>query len=235
MSSAEPIVNEKLLQYVEQALRTNPLEESAAIIRRRSRLLGLETHAIAEAKPPVDPAVQRQKLIKRIESLRAGFWSMDLGALRDSIANLDANDFPDVEAVVRRLAIVAKHRDQLPRILGNKAFDGDFFKVFKEVLIAAPRDSAIVKEQALVAFCTRKLRRRGSKMIKLIERELPHLYELESQWLKSLIAQRTRPQASAASRDHFVEASSSGFSIPWWGYGLIFVVIRAFIQAVSGN
>lgn len=237
MSSAEPSVNEKLLQYVERALRTNPLEESAAIIRRRSRLLGLETPAIAlaEAKPTIDPAVQRQKLIKRIESLRAGFWSMDLGTLRDSIANLDASEFPDIEAVVRRLSTVAKQRDQIPKILGNKAFDGDFFRVFKEVLIAAPRDSAIVKEQSLVAFGTTKLRRRGTKMIKLIERELPYLYELESHWLKSLVAQRGRTKAPAASRDHFVEESSSGFSIPWWGYGLIFVVIKAILRAASGD
>lgn len=237
MSSAEPIVNEKLLQYVEQALRTNPLEQSAAIIRRRSRLLGLETPAVPQpaAKAAVDPGVQRQTLMKRIESIRAGFWTMPLGALRESIAKLDAADFPDVEAVVRRLTVVAKHRDQIPRILGNKAFDADFFRVFKDVLIDAPRDSAIAKEQVLVAFGERKLRRRGTKMIKLIERELPYLYELESQWLKSLVAQRGSAKASTASRDHFVEAGSSGFSIPWWGYGIIFAVIKLVLRAASGE
>ena len=41
--------SEKLLQYVERALRSNPLEESAAIIRRRNRLLGLEPAASAPA------------------------------------------------------------------------------------------------------------------------------------------------------------------------------------------
>lgn len=237
MSSSEPSVNEQLLQYVERALRTNPLEESAAIIRRRSRLLGLEGGPTkqAAAKPLIEPGVQRQNLIKRIESLRAGFWTMQLGTLRESLAQLDAENFPDVEAVVRRLSTVAKHRDQIPRILGNKAFDADFFKIFKEVLISAPRDSAVMKERSLATFGDSKLRRRGTKMIKLIERELPYLYELESQWLKSLVAQRGKPKAPAASQDHFVEAGSSGFSIPWWGYFVIISLIRIVFKLTSGE
>jgi hypothetical protein len=237
MSSSEAGANEKLLQYVERALRTNPLEESAAIIRRRSRLLGLEAAPtkLTAARPAIDPGVQRQTLLKRVEAIRAGFWTMQLGALRESLAQLDAKDFPDVDAVVRRLSTVAKHRDQIPRILGNKAFDADFFKIFKEVLIAAPRDSAIVKERALVAFGDAKLRRRGTKMIKLVERELPYFYELESQWLKSLVAQRGKPKAPAASQDHFVESSSGGFSIPWWGYFVIISLIRVVIKLASGE
>jgi hypothetical protein len=244
MSSSEAGANEKLLQYVERALLTNPLEESAAIIRRRNRLLGLEptpasaTPAAKQAQTPaVDPAVKRQHLLKRIETIRAGFWSMDLTSLRGQIDALDAGDFPDVDAVVRRLATVAKHRDQIPRILGNKAFDPDFFKIFKEVIIASPRDSAIVKEKALVAFGERKLRNRGTKMIKLMEKELPHYYHLETQWLKSLMAQRGRVSAPVKSQDHFVESGTGGFfsGIPWWGYFVIISLIRVVINLVNSD
>lgn len=244
MSSPEAGANEKLLQYVERALRTNPLQESAAIIRRRNRLLGLEptpTSATTTAKqaqtPAVDPTVKRQELLKRIETIRAGFWSMELVSLRSQIQNLDAGDFPDVDAVVRRLATVAKHRGEIPRILVNKAFDSDFFKIFKEVLIAAPRDSAVMKERALAAFGDRKMRRRGTKMIKLIEKELPHYYQLETQWLKSLMAQRGRVKAPAKQQDHFVEAGSGGFfsEIPWWGYMMIVVVIRMLIKLAGSE
>ena len=244
MSSPEAGPNEKLLQYVERALRTNPLEESATIIRRRNRLLGLEPpHASATAAtkqaqtPAVDPAVKRQKLLKRIEMIRAGFWTMELVSLRGQIDNLDASDFPDVDAVVRRLATVAKHRGEIAHILGNKAFDPDFFKIFKEVLIAAPRDSAIVKERTLVAFGDRKLRARGTKMIKLIEKELPHYYHLETQWLKSLVAQRGKVSAPARQQDHFVEAGSGGFfsEIPWWGYMVILAVIRMLIKLAGSE
>lgn len=244
MSSPEAGANEKLLQYVERALLTNPLEESAAIIRRRNRLLGLEaapTSAAAPAAkataPSVDPALQRQRLLKQIETLRAGFWSMELTSLRGQIDALDASDFPDVDAVVRRLATVAKHRGELPRILGNKAFDPDFFKIFKEVLIAAPRDSAIVKEKALVAFGERKLRNRGTKMIKLMEKELPHYYHLETQWLKSLMAQRGRVSAPVKSQEHFVQREPSGLfsGIPWWGYFVIIPLIKIVLKLVNSD
>jgi hypothetical protein len=119
MSSAAPSDNDKLLQYVERALRQNPLQESAAIIRRRNRLLGLGA-AVAPAasgrQSSIDSGAQRQTLLKQIETIRTGFWTMELGTLRESLARLDAKEFPDVDAVVRRLSLVAKHRDQIPRI-----------------------------------------------------------------------------------------------------------------------
>jgi hypothetical protein len=237
MSSAAPSDNDKLLQYVERALRQNPLQESAAIIRRRNRLLGLETAvtpAAARGQGSVDPGVQRQTLLKQIETIRAGFWTMKLDTLRESLARLDAKEFPDVDAVVRRLSLVAKHRDQIPRILGQKDFDPDFFHVFKEVLIAAPRDSAIVKEKALVAFGDRTLRKRGMRMIKLIERELPYFHQLESQWLKSLQAQRGPVSAPRSTQGHFVE-ERSGFSFPWWGYIVVISLIRLILSIASDN
>jgi hypothetical protein len=236
MSSAAPSDNDKLLQYVERALRQNPLQESAAIIRRRNRLLGLGA-AVAPAasgrQSSIDSGAQRQTLLKQIETIRTGFWTMELGTLRESLARLDAKEFPDVDAVVRRLSLVAKHRDQIPRILGQKDFDPDFFKIFKDVLIAAPRDSAIVKERALVAFGERKLRKRGTRMIKLIERELPYFHQLESQWLKSLLAQRGTVNAPRSSQKEFISESSGGFSFPWWGVVVIGALIRLVASLMS--
>lgn len=238
MSNAAPSNNDKLLLYVERALRQNPLQESAAIIRRRNRLLGLEaavTSAASGGQSSVDAGVQRQTLLKQIETIRASFWTMELGTLRESLARLDAKEFPDVDAVVRRLSLVAKHRDQIPRILGQKEFDPDFFKIFKDVLIAAPRDSAIVKERALVAFGERKLRKRGTRMIKLIERELPYFHQLESQWLKSLLAQRGTVNAPRSSQQEFVSDGSGGFSFPWWGYLIVIMVIKALLRLAANS
>jgi hypothetical protein len=236
MSSAEATREEKLLQYVERALLQNPLEDSAAIIRRRSRLLGLEA-AVArstEVAGAGNPAVERQAVLKRIEAIRSTFWSASLPELRASLAELKDQPLPDIQSTVKRLRTVASHRDQIPRLISHKAFDGDFLSVFKQVLIAAPRDSAIVKERTLAAFADRKLRRRGSKMIRLIERELPYLYELESQWMRSLVAARGKPTVKAQ-QDAFVDASSSSFSIPWWAWFVALMVIRAIVRVSSGE
>jgi hypothetical protein len=234
MSSSDAAAKEKLLQYVERALVQNPLEESAAIIRRRSRLLGLEP-AIArtsETATEANPAVERQAVLKRIEAIRSTFWKAPLAELRASLAELKSQTLPDIQSAVGRLSVVASHRDQIPRLISDKAFDGDFLSVFKEVLIAAPRDSAVTKEKTLVAFGDRKIRRRGTKMIRLIERELPYLYELESQWLKSLVAARGKPKAQSTG-DRFT-ASSPGFSIPWWIWLLIPILLRVLRAVISG-
>jgi hypothetical protein len=235
MSSADANAHEKLLQYVERALALNPLDDSAAIIRRRSRLLGLEAPAPAKAAvtPARDPGRERQRFLERLEAIRATFWTAPLVQLRASLEQLDASEFPDVHAAVRRLSVVAGHRDQLPRLVGHKAFDAHFLGVFKEVLISAPRDAAVSREKALAAFGTTKVRKSGSKMIKLIERELPHLYELESAWLKSLLAHRGRT-ARAPAEDRFVVSGSSGFHMPWWGWFIVIGIIRAIIRASSG-
>jgi hypothetical protein len=251
MSSADPKANayERAVQYLEQTLRLNPLNDGAMIIRRRSRLLGLEAAPVKAAAaaggsapnaaaaagagsarkgPVLDTAAARQKQLARIEDIRGRFWTTPLPMLKASLEKMSGDDFPDIQSVVKRLSVVAAHRDQIPRLTTDKAFDGDFLKVFKEVLVAAPRDCAIVKERTLAAFGDAKLRKRGTKMIGLIERELPYLYELESQWMKSLTRQSTRKKAK--SDDRFVLMQESGSpSIPWWIIALVIVtLLRAF-------
>jgi hypothetical protein len=197
----------------------------------QSKAASASTSAAASARPAVDPAQQRQFLLKRLESIRTTFWSAPLPALRESLAQLQADDFPDIESVVRRLSIVAGHRDQIPRIINHKSFDGDFLSVFKEVLIAAPRDAAVAKERTLAAFGTAKVRKRGTKMIQLVERELPYLYDLESGWLKTLVgAQASKPRrATAPKQEHFVDNSSGG-GLPWWAIFVGLAVLRGVVR-----
>jgi hypothetical protein len=236
MSSADPAAYEKLLQYVERALALNPLDDSAAIIRRRSRLLGLE--APPPTKAPTarvsDPGRDRQRLLERLEAIRATFWTAPLAQLRASLEQLDASEFPDIQAVVRRLGVVAKHRDQFPRLVGHKWFDAHFLGVFKEVLIAAPREAAVAREKALAAFGAAKVRKSGSKMIRLIERELPYLFELESAWLQSLLTHRGTT-AKATAKVQFNDGAARGdFHIPWWVWIFAIGAIRACISATQG-
>jgi hypothetical protein len=252
MSSADPkaAAYERAVQYLEQTLRLNPLNDGAMIIRRRSRLLGLEAApkaaAAAGGSPPnaaaaagagsartgpvLDTAAARQKQLARIEDIRGRFWTTPLPMLKASLEKMSGDDFPDIQSVVKRLSVVAAHRDQIPRLTTDKAFDGDFFKVFKEVLVAAPRDCAIVKERTLAAFGDAKLRKRGTKMIGLIERELPYLYELESQWMKSLVSQRNRKLKPASDEQYMVAPVSEGFSIPWWSIFIVIAILKAVLR-----
>jgi hypothetical protein len=236
MSSPAPETHQKLLRYLEHALRQNPFEESAAIIHRRSQVLGLRT-APKEAVQTIAAAPvsqQRQQLLQRLEQVRATFWTAPLATLRSSLQDLETRagqSFPDIQAATRRLSVVAAHRDQFPRLVKHKWFYPDFLSAFKDVLVGTPRQAALVRERMLAQFGAPKIRRHGKKMIRLIQQELPAVYELESAWIESLLAQRGRHNASNPAYNYVESSSSSGGGIPWWVYLLVLTLIRILVSA----
>lgn len=225
---------EKIVQYVVRALQKNPVEEGASIVNSRNRLLGLAAPVLntKEIKTSRDPRLQRQEALKQLDAIRSDFWTKPLPDLKASLQAVDAEHFPDVLSVVRRLTVVANHRDKLPQLTAHKSFDGDFLKVFREVLTATPRDSAVAKERMLAQFGKSKVRKRGSKMIRLIQQQLPELYALELNWLNSLVKQKNRKNrpVTLKSRDQFTSTASSGFHIPWWVIVLGLAILRAVIR-----
>jgi hypothetical protein len=225
---------EKCVQYVLRALKKNPLEQSDSIIRDRNRLLGLSPAVKAEKTraPVVDPREQRKLLLNRLDAIRGDFWTRALPDLREAIRQIDASGFPDIQPVVSRLAIVAAQRDKIPRLIAHKDFDAEFLKVFREVLTSAPRDSAVAKERMIAQFGIKSVRKRGTKMIRLIQEHAPELYKLEDRWLGALVKQKNKPLVVQAND---VQVSSEGFGIPWWSIFIVLGILRAVIRAMSGN
>jgi hypothetical protein len=225
---------EKCVQYVLRALKKNPLEQSDSIIRDRSRLLGLSPAPKAEKtrSPVVDPREQRKLLLNRLDAIRGDFWTRALPDLREAIRQIDASGFPDIQPVVTRLGVVAAQRDKIPRLIAHKDFDAEFLKVFREVLTSAPRDSAVAKERMIAQFGIKSVRKRGTKMIRLIQEHAPELYELENRWLGSLVKQKNKPLAVQAND---VQVSSEGFSIPWWSIFIVLGILRAVIRAMNSE
>jgi hypothetical protein len=233
MSDAKQEHYRRCVGYLVKALQRNPLEEGAEIIYRRNRLLGLQEAAPPQStgEPVPDPRQRRQEIIERLEELRSAFWAMPLATLRAELAKLDAVDFPDLRAAVDRLNVIAIHRADFPALVKHRHFDGSFFSVFKEVLVSSPKDVAVAKERLLAAFANRSNRRRGKKMIALVKKQLPEIYDLEASWLASLGKQRSRYKKV----EYATTTSSSGESIfgsiPWWVFILAAMVIRAIISA----
>lgn len=225
---------EKCVQYVLRALKKNPLEQSDSIIRDRNRLLGLLPTQKAEKtrSPVVDSREQRKLLLNRLDATRADFWTRELLDLREAIRQIDASGFPDIQSVVSRLAIVAANRDKIPRLITHKEFDAEFFRVFREVLTSSPRDSAVAKERMIAQFGIKSVRKRGTKMIRLIQEHSPELYEIESRWLSSLVKQKNKPLVVQAND---VQTTSEGFGIPWWSIFIVLGILRAVIRAINSE
>jgi hypothetical protein len=225
---------EKCVQYVLRALKKNPLEQSDSIIRDRNRLLGLSAAPKVEnsRSPVVDPREQRKLLLNRLDAIRGDFWTRALPDLREAIRQIDASGFPDIQPVVTRLGVVAAQRDKIPRLIAHKDFDAEFLKVFREVLTSAPRDSAVAKERMIAQFGIKSVRKRGTKMIRLIQEHAPELYELENRWLGSLVKQKNK---SLVVQANDVQVSSEGFGIPWWSIFIVLAILRAVFRAMSSE
>jgi hypothetical protein len=233
MSDTKQEIYRRCVAYLVNALQRNPLEESAEIIYRRNRLLGLQKagrpQPAGDSAP--DPRQRRQEIIQKLEELRSAFWVMPLATLRAELAKFDGVDFPDLRAAVDRLNVVAAHRADFPALVKHHHFDGSFFSVFKEVLVSSPKDVAVAKERLLTGFANRSSRRHGKKMIALVKKLLPEIYALEASWLVSLGKQRSRYKKV----EYATTTSSSGESIfgsiPWWVFILAAMVIRAIFSA----
>jgi hypothetical protein len=129
------------------------------------------------------------------------------------------------------LRLVAAHRADFPALVKHRHFEGNFFSVFKEVLVSSPKEVAIAKERMLAGFSNSRNRKRGKKMIALVKQELPAIYELEASWLASLGRQRTR----YVKAEYVTTGSSSGGSsltnIPWWVFIVVGLIIKALLSA----
>lgn len=214
------------VNYLVKALQRNPLDESAQIVSGRSKLLGQNAmRPAAMAATREDHRQKRQDIFDEVERLRRDFWAAPLVELRSALAKLDASDFPDLRAAVDRLKLVALHRGEFPDLVRHRHFDSSFFAVFKEVLVSSPREVAVTRERALASFAKRG--RRGKKMIQLIKRTLPAIYDLEAGWLNSLSKQKRAVAASTkqATASPFV-GDREGFNIPWWAIILGIVLLR---------
>ena len=236
MSSSPEARHRKASRYVADLLALNPAEESSTIISRRNRVLRLSPQTSSEKvhykTAASDPRVERQAFLEQIEAVRRDFWSAPLEQLQATLQEIDSKSFPDLQAAVNRLSVVANNRDQLPLLTEKNGYDAGFFRVFRDVLIASPRDSAIDREKMVAQCSKRKTRKRAAKMIRLIQQEAPALYRLEADWLDSLTKQKYSAKSIAKRKDD-TWAMNNDKSIPWWIWLVFFLIVRVVIKAVS--
>jgi hypothetical protein len=225
----------RCVDYLVNVLQKNPLEHGAEIISGRNRLLRLETTPAqgVSSVSLVAHRERRQAIVQQIESLRKQFWTAPLTELQGALGRLDAADFPDLQAAVNRLTTVAADRSRFPTLVRDRHFDGDFFSAFKEVLVSSPRDVAVLKENMLVSFANSSTRRRGKRMIALLQSEMPAVYALEAGWLSTLARQKRSTARVKAVSQRPVLSTASNFSIPWWWIVVAMIIIRAIIQATK--
>lgn len=244
MPSPAPTDDQRQREYLRRQLTRNPMRQDEAIIRTRAALLGIAEGRAKQA----NPRVNRHKLRAELEEIRQVCFKGNPQELAARIDAMPLQQFPDLQALAARLRTILTSRAKLPGLIGEKGFDADFLNCFKEVLVSPARDTAVMKERVLVSFQNRKLQRKGKQMIALLQRSLPELCALESEWLGALQAERARLSKSLdgwwGSNDYEsipTEASpksswwSGSFWSYWWAYFLIAQLVRLLARTFGGD
>lgn len=218
--------------YLARTLRMNPLYEADQVIALRSRALRLKSDKPQPANV-ADLGKRRTDALARIEAIRKECWSAPPEQLLSRLDSLELDGLPDVQAAANRLKVVANNRAKLPQLASHKHFDGEFFSCLKTVLAESPRETAVLREQVLASFRSGKLRKRGRRMIKLLESKLPEVYALESDWFSALLRQKTTSTDSALAPAD--SSASDGMAIPAWAWWIVVFVVIKVLAAIARN
>jgi len=193
VSDSKAQSRQRAIDYLSRLLQMNPVSQGEEIIALRTKAF----HRQAKKSSPtiaMPEAVfdKRRLLLEKLEAVRTNFWQLPLPLLQHELSQLDATEFPDVHATVKRLHTVANHREGFPVLAQMRGFDGDLFSAIKKVLVAPARETAILREQVLSSFQKRARNKKGRRMVRLLEKEMPEVYRLETGWFDTLRRQKAQ-------------------------------------------
>lgn len=228
MSDAKAEARQRAVDYMARLLQLNPLQAGDEIIAVRSEALGLAKKVkVSEAMPAEAQRADRRALLDNLESLRAQFWTLPIEQLWQRVNSLSGEGFADVEAAIARLRVVADYRPRFVALVQKSEFDGELFSSLKEVLTRSPRDTAVLREQVLAKFRVRERRGRGRKMVELLQREMPAIYELEADWFNTLYRQKAQSWFGGGGAGTLGSGAGSSAKSYWWVVVLVLASARA--------
>lgn len=224
-------------RYLARALQINPLQQPDKLIRLRATFLGLDRPGAhqEQAQSPDNLQERRDRAAQVIDRIREKFWQMDLNTLRGNLASLKLQEFPELEHAATRLSVTASNRHLLPPLSQHKHFDSELFGAMKAVLICSPREVTGLKETLQRSLKDKRRCKQMSNMAKLLKRETPELYELERDWLDSIIAYRPAKQ-KAQRTEVYVDDDDDGFGCSSWLLWIaIFGALRVVIRLMANS
>lgn len=180
MKARDPIT------YLADVLQRNPLYEAEQIIDSRAAFLGLDKRRDAPQPQRHDQQALREGLQTEIDAVRSKFWTLALDELFQRIDALDADRFPELQPVVRRLRTIAGLRAAFPRLASHERAYLPLVHALKRCAALPPFDAGKIKEQFLRGLSRSGDLKAARETVGMIRREFPELYELEADWLKTI-------------------------------------------------
>jgi hypothetical protein len=134
-----------------------------------------------------------------------------------------------LKAATDRLRLVATFRPEFPRLAQHRKTDLSLFRFFKTAVVLPPREAGPYKERCLQHLASSDTLKTCQKMVHMMRKEFPSLYQLESDFLGQVLKLKARRQ----SVEYAIASDGEGWGIPAWLIGVVvLVVIRALMAAM---
>jgi len=234
MSQTKPKTEDERRAYLRTVLAMNPAQDAEELLGVRNSYHGIKRKAASKKADEKDLHELREEIANEIDELRETFWTMDLKELKIRLSKLELKHFPDLRNAAERLGTMAIARHEFPQLATDEDFDSNFFSRLKKILIISPRDAGDLKDEVLLRVRkSPKITKRVKKMIRLLEDELPDVYDLEVDWFEMLLAsEKLRSRGSFNSQS---ESSVDSAGITWGAIIVILIVLRVVFRIFSSG
>lgn len=202
-------------RYLKTALKLNPVVDGERVVALRSKFLRIQGPELAvTADSQTDTRELRQRMSLRLDEIRRTFWKSDIGVIRKKLGQLKLDRFPDLRLARERLLILAEHRHEFGQFAEKGIVDPGFFKSFREVLVARPGVAATGRDELIESIRSAVRLKKIRSMIRMVRKQMPEIYALETDWLESIARMRKRKMKKES-------GGWSGFDLDFDGFGWV--------------
>ena len=223
--------------YLDRVLSLNPLVDANRMVRLRDRFCGLQV-AVASPKPTTvtDNAGRRGKIQAALKEIRSNFWLMNGPDLRSQLDGLNASGLPELKTAIDRLKMLTLYRDEIQSLSKHPKREINLYNTWRRILMTSPRKAGSIKEKYLRAMPYSQARKRAQLMVKMLKRDYPQLYNLESDWFTQIEKIKARDGQMAATQSQPITVSTG--DTPGWviwiciffGFKILIAIARMFSQ-----
>jgi len=215
--------------YLDRVLSLSPVTSAQTMVEMRWRFCGLNSKASEPAVLMMDIGERRNRIRHQLEEIRSGFWLVNAPQLRQSLDSLKVDDLPELKAGVDRLKLLSLHREDFGSLATHKHREINLYNTFRRMVMLPPRKAGGLKERYLRSLAQAPNLKRVHQMVKMMRKEYPELFEIESDWFSQILKIKSR----------YVDEKSSGgggfdfdIGIPSWMYVVTVILIVRILAAM---
>ena len=213
-------------QYLDAILTLSPAVSAQQMVELRWRFCGFNTTSNSFKLAANDIDERRKWNQNQLEQIRSGFWLMSASEVRQLLDELLVDDLPELKIGVDRLKQLSYCRDDMEVLSQDRKRDINLYNTFRRLVMLSPRKAGSVKEKYLRSLPHAKNIDRAQRMVRMMQKEYPDLYAIESDWFAQILKIKSRRETQKVRAEAGVSFDTG---IPSWMYVVTAMLVIRFL------